>query len=89
MSSNSANNQQRHHVNRHGAAAGSEAFTTDEAVLRVDSGTEAAAGTEASQDGLYSDLAYWQTRAFDLQSDISNLENQREQRRKQSLDQIK
>jgi len=34
-------------------------------------------------------LAYWQTRAFDLQNEITSLEEQRKQRQIQSLDKIK
>ena len=70
MSSKKANNQQKHQS----AAAGSEAFVTDEAVIRVvDDNLDAA----SSSANLFSDLAYWQTRAFDLQNEITNLEDQR------------
>ena len=77
------NNKQQ----KQSAAAGAEAFTTDEAVMRVvEADTNDAAATAAS---LYSDLAYWQTRAFDLQNEITSLEDQRKQRQMQSLDKIK
>ena len=48
--------------------------------------SEAAA---ANASNLYSDLAYWQTRSFDMQSEISSLQEQRNKNRIQSLDKIK
>ena len=79
MSSKKAKNQQS-------AAAGAEAFATDEAVLRV---TDGNADAQGAADSLHSDLAYWQTRAFDLQNEITALEDQRKQRQMQSLDKMK
>lgn len=77
MSNKKANNQQKHQQSA-AAAAGSEAFATDEAVLRVVDGDADAAGSSSAN--LFNDLAYWQTRAFDLQNEITNLEDQRKQR---------
>ena len=43
------------------------------------------AAVNDSTSNLFADLAYWQTRAYDMQNDISSMEEQRKNKRSERL----
>ena len=47
------------------------------------------ANQAATDDNMYADLAYWQTRAYDMQNEINSLEAQRENKRKERLNKVR